>query len=128
MALFAPIRPPRVTRLQAALALVLAVAGFFAVTQIRNELLIREQLRVPSQRLEELGFMLREMERSRGAMEAQIEQIRGQLHAYEQGAAQGRAQLEALGRELEAFRAQAGHVPLAGPGVAVELNDSPFPL
>jgi len=32
----------RVTRLQAALAVVLAVAGFFAVTQIRNELLIRQ--------------------------------------------------------------------------------------
>src|SRR5574341_388226 len=121
-------RPLRITRLQAALAVVLAVAGFFGVTQIRNELLIRQQLRVPSQRLEELGFALREMERNRGAMEAQIEQIRGQLHAYEQAAAQGRAQLESLGRELEAFRVQAGHVPLAGPGVAVELNDSPFPL
>ena len=118
----------RVTRLQAALAVVWAVAGFFAVTQIRNELLIRQQLRVPSQRLEELGFMLREMERNRGAMEVEIEQIRGQLHAYEQGAAQGRAQLETLGRQLETFRAQAGHLRMAGPGVVVELNDSPFPL
>ena len=118
----------RVTRLQAALAVVLAVAGFFAVTQIRNELLIRQELRLPSQRLEELGFMLHEMERNRGAMETQIEQIREQLHAYEQAAAQGRVQLEALGLQLETFRAQAGHVPMAGPGVVVELNDSPFPL
>lgn len=117
-----------ITRLQAAMAVVLAVAGFFAVTQIRNELLIRQQLRLPSQRLEELGYMLREMERNRGAMEAQIEQIRRQLHAYEQAAARGRAQLEALGRELDAYRVQAGHVPLAGPGVVVELEDSPFPL
>ncbi len=123
-----PLRSWRMSRLQAALAVVLAVAGFFAVTQVRNELLIRQQLRLPSQRLEELGFMLREMERNRGAMEKQIEQIRGQLHAYEQAAAQGRAQLEALGRQLETFRAQAGHVQMAGPGVVVELNDSPFPL
>ncbi len=72
--------------------------------------------------------MLREMDRNRGAMEGQIEKIRGQLHAYEQAAAQGRAQLEALGRQLETFRAQAGHVQMAGPGVVVELNDSPFPL
>jgi uncharacterized protein YlxW (UPF0749 family) len=120
--------PLRITRLQAALAAVLAVAGFLAVTQIRNELLIRQQLRVPSQRLEELGFALREMERNRAVMEAQIAQIRGQLHAYEQAAAQGRVQLETLGRQLETFRAQAGHVPLAGPGVVVELDDSPFPL
>jgi len=129
MALFERTSPSwRITRLQAALAVVLAVAGFFAVTQIRNELLIRQQLRVPSQRLEELGFALREMERNRAVMEAQIEQIHGQLHAYEQAAAQGRAQLESLGRELETFRAQAGHVPLAGPGAVVELDDSPFPL
>jgi uncharacterized protein YlxW (UPF0749 family) len=129
MALFQHASPPwRVTRLQAALAVVLAVAGFFAVTQIRNELLIRQQLRVPSQRLEELGFVLREMERNRATMETQIVQVRGQLHAYEQAAAQGRVQLEVLGRQLEAFRVQAGHVPLAGPGVVVELDDSPFPL
>ncbi len=120
--------PARVWRLQAGLAVVLAAAGFLAVTQIRNELLIREQLQVPSQRLEELGFRLREMERMRGTLEQQIEQMRGQLHAYEQGAAQGRAQLEVLGRQLDQFRALAGHVPLSGPGVVIELNDSPFPL
>jgi len=123
-----PARPWRVSRLQASLALVLAAAGFLAVTQVRNELLIREQLRVPSQRLEELGFMLQEMDRSRAALEQQIEQLRGQLHAYEQGATQGRAQLEGLGRQLEQFRALAGHVHVAGPGLIVELNDSPFPL
>lgn len=123
-----PPRAWRVTRLQAGLALVLAVVGFFAVTQVRNELLIRQQLRLPSQRLEELGFMLREMERKRAAMEAQIGQIRTQLHAYEQAAAQGRVQLEGLGRQLAQYRAQAGHVPLTGPGVLIELDDSPFPL
>jgi uncharacterized protein YlxW (UPF0749 family) len=68
------------------------------------------------------------MERNRATMETQIVQVRGQLHAYEQAAAQGRVQLEVLGRQLEAFRVQAGHVPLAGPGVVVELDDSPFPL
>lgn len=122
--------PPtwRVTRLQAGLALVLAVVGFFAVTQVRNELLIRQQLRLPSQRLEELGFMLRDGERKRAAMEVQVGQLRTQLHAYEQAAAQGRIQLEGLGRQLEQYRAQAGYVPLTGPGVLVELNDSPFPL
>lgn len=123
-----PARAWRLMRLQAALAVVLATAGFLAVTQIRNELLIREQLRVPSQRLEELGFMLREMERTRGALEQQIVQMRTQLHAYEQAASQGRAQLGALGRQLDQFRILAGHVPLAGPGLVIELNDSPFPL
>lgn len=125
------VQPPRVwkvSRLQAALGVVLAASGFLAVTQIRNELLIRQQLRVPSQRLEEMAFMLRQQERTRGELEQQIVQMREQLHAYEQGAVQGRAKLEALGRQLEQFRLLAGHVPVAGPGVIVELNDSPFPL
>ena len=128
MVRFQPSRPWRVTRLQATLALILAAAGFLAVTQIRNELLIRQQLRVPSQRLEELGFMLREMERNRGVLEQQIFQLRTQLRAYEQGASQGRDQLEALGRQLERLRGLAGHTHVAGPGVIVELDDSPLPL
>ncbi len=123
-----PLRAWRTMRLQAALAVVLAIAGFLAVTQIRNELLIRQQLRLPSQRLEELGFMLREMERTRGQLEQQIVQMRGQLHDYEQGASQGRAHLQALGRQLDQFRVLAGHLPVSGPGVVIELKDSPFPL
>lgn len=118
----------RASRLQLTLAIILASAGFLAVTQIRNELLIRRQLRVPSQRLEELGFMLHEMERTRSVLEQQIVNLRVQLQAYEHGAAQGRAQLEALGTQLGQFRALAGHVHVSGPGVIVELDDSPFPL
>lgn len=125
---FASARPWRVTRLQATLALVLATVGFLAVTQVRNELLIRSQLRLPSQRLEELGFMLREMERNRSALEHQIFTLRTQLQAYEQGASQGRDQLEALGQQLERLRTLAGYAHLAGSGLIVELNDSPLPL
>lgn len=118
----------RASRLQLTLAVILAAAGFLAVTQIRNEMLIRRQLRMPSQRLEELGFMLHEMERTRSVLEQQILQLRTQLQAYEQGAAQGRAQLEALGQQLSQFRAFAGHIHVSGPGVIVDLDDSPFPL
>jgi len=129
MALFpSSARPWRVTRLQVTLAVILAAAAFLAVTQIRNELLIRQQLRVPSQRLEELGFTLQEMERNRATLETQILQLRSQLHAYEQGAAQGREQLEILSKHLERLRALAGHTHVAGPGLTVELDDSPLPL
>lgn len=118
----------KASRLQVALGLVLAVVGFLAVTQIRNELLIRQQLRVPSQRLEELAFMLREHERNRSGLEQQIVGLREQLRAYEHGAAQGRVMLETLARELEQLRLLAGLVPVAGPGIVVELQDSPLPL
>lgn len=122
------LRTWKVSRLQVALGLVLAVAGFLAVTQIRNELLIQQQLRVPSQQLEELAFMLREQERSRANLEQQIATLRNQLRAYEQGSVQGRVPLEALGHQLEQLRQLAGLVPVVGPGVVVELHDSPHPL
>ncbi len=118
----------KVSRLQIVLGLIMATAGFLAVTQIRNELLIRQELRVPSQRLEELGFMLREQERTRAAVEQQILQLREQLRAYEQGAAQGRVKLEALTQQLEHLRLLAGLTPVTGPGVVVEMDDSPLPL
>ena len=112
----------KVSRLQIVLGLIMATAGFLAVTQIRNELLIRQELRVPSQRLEELGFMLREQERTRAAVEQQILQLREQLRAYEQGAAQGRAKLEALTQELEHLRLLAGLTAVTGPGVVVSTG------
>lgn len=122
------LRTFRVSRWQLSLALVLAVAGFLAVTQIRNELLIREQLKVPSERLQELAFLLQEQERNRAALEQQIGTLRDQLRAYEQGAVQGREKLEELGAQLERLRILAGLAALAGPGIAVALDDSPQPL
>lgn len=122
------LRTWKVLRLQVAVGLILGVAGFLAVTQVRNELLIRQHLRVPSQRLEELGFVLREQERNRAALEQQIGQLRGQLRKYEQGVVQGRTTLESLGQQLEQLRLLAGLVSVAGPGVVVELRDSPLPL
>ncbi|MDQ7820326.1 MAG: DUF881 domain-containing protein [Armatimonadota bacterium] len=118
----------KVSRLQATLAALLAAVGFLAATQVRNELLIRRHLRVPSQRLEELGFLLREQERARSALEQQIVELRERLRAYEQGVAQGRARMEALSQDLERLRTLAGLVAVVGPGVVVELDDSPQPL
>lgn len=122
------LRTWKIFRPQVVLAVILMVAGFLAATQIRNELLIRRELRVPSQRLEELAFMLREQERTRAALEQQIVALRDQLRAYEQSTVQGRAKLEALGQQLDQLRQLAGQTAVAGPGVVVELDDSPLPL
>lgn len=118
----------RIARWQLALALVFIVAGFLVVTQVRNELLIRQQLRVPSRRLEELAFVLREQERRREGLEQQIATLREQVRAYEQGTVQGRTTLVRLGAQLEQLRTQAGLVAVEGPGLVVDLNDSPAPL
>ncbi len=117
-----------ITRWQVALTFVFVVAGFLVVTQIRNELLIRRQLRVPSQRLEELAFVLREQERQREGLERQIATLREQLRAYEVGTVQGRTKLAQLGTQLDQLRQLAGFTAMEGPGVQLELRDSPNPL
>jgi len=118
----------RVSRWHAVLTLALAVAGFLAVTQIRNELLIRQQLRVPSQQLAELSFRLRDQERIQGVLEQEIASLREQVRAREQSSALGTAQLAILGRQLAQLRIQTGLTAMTGPGVVVELRDSPLPL
>lgn len=110
------------------LTLAFALAGFLAVTQIRNELLIRQQLRLPSQELSELGYTLREQERIRSTFEQQIVSLREQVRARERTAALETAQLATLGRDLEQLRIHAGVTALGGPGLVVELRDSPQPL
>lgn len=122
------LRTLRFSRWQLALTLVLGVAGFLAVTQVRNELLIREQLNVPSQRLQELSFLLREQERTRAGLEQRIVGLRDQLRAYEQGSVQGRDKLSTLGAQLERLRTLAGLSAMTGPGLVVELHDSALPL
>lgn len=113
---------------QVVLAAVLALVAFLAVTQFRNELLIRHHLRVPSQRLQELGFTLRRQERQANALEQQIAVLREQLQQYERASSEGQAQLAALEAQLQSLRALAGLTALTGPGVVVWLDDSRRPL
>jgi uncharacterized protein YlxW (UPF0749 family) len=122
------LRTFRVSRWHVAFALLLATAGFLAVTQIRNALLIRQQLNVPPDRLQELAFLLQQQERNRAALEDQIFTLRDQLQDYERGVAQNFEKLEDLRKDLEQLRMMAGLRAMAGPGVVVELDDSPQPL
>ncbi len=114
----------RVHRWQAALAALLALVGFVVVMQIRTEWLIKRALRIPSTRLQELAFALRDQERSRAALEAQVAELRGRLQQYEQVAAEGRTAAARMNRTLQEKRALVGLTPLEGPGLVVELNDS----
>lgn len=117
-----------VVRLSAALAILLAFVGFLVVTQIRNEWRIRRALRLPSTRLEELAFELRDQERGRAALEKQISEMRARLAEYEAAAAEGRAAAARMNRELQETRTLVGLTALEGPGIAIELSDSQKPL
>ncbi len=110
------------------LGMVLLVAGFVATGQLRTEFAIRRQLRVSSQRLEELAFLLQEQARHRERVEAEITALRRQLEAYADAAAKDRAAVAAMRRGLQELQALSGLRPVRGPGVVVELRDSPRPL
>ncbi len=118
----------RPTRLRGILAVILLAAGLLVGWQLRAERRIRTSLQIPSQRLEELTFLLQEQARRRDALEAEIAALREQLARYEEAAAQDRGTQEALRRQLQALRLAAGVEPVRGPGVVVELRDSPRPL
>jgi uncharacterized protein YlxW (UPF0749 family) len=114
-------------RWAAAMATLLALAGFLAVTQARTEWQIRRTLRIPSTRLEELAFELREQERRRAALEGQVGELRVRLAEYERAAAEGRTAAVRLSRDLQELRARVGLTALEGPGVVVTLSDSTRP-
>jgi uncharacterized protein YlxW (UPF0749 family) len=117
----------RATRLHVAMAVLFCVIGFVGVTQMRTEWLIRHTLRIPSTQLEELAFVLREQERDRSRLEAQIADLRTRLAEYERVAAEGRTAAARMNRQLQDLRALAGLTALEGPGIVVTLDDSTRP-
>lgn len=118
----------RPSRLQLVLTAVLLGAGLLVGWQLRAERRIRASLQIPSQRLDELTFLLQEQARRQEALEAEIAALRRQLQRYEERATQNREVHRALGRQLKALRLAAGVEAVRGPGVVVELRDSPRPL
>lgn len=118
----------RARRLQVILTAVLLVAGLLVGWQLRAERRIRASLQIPSQRLDELTFLLQEQGRRRDALEAEIARLREQLARTEERATERRGAQQALRRQLQTLRLAAGVEAVRGPGVVVELRDSPRPL
>jgi len=113
------------TRLQLALTAALLAAGLLATWQLKAERSIRTALRIPSQRLEELTFLLQQQQQQRERLEAEITALRDRLARYEEAATRDQGIQREMRRRLEVLRVAAGVEPLRGPGVVVELQDSP---
>ncbi|MDQ7850148.1 MAG: DUF881 domain-containing protein [Armatimonadota bacterium] len=123
-----PLARPRLSWWQAGLTMALVAGGFFAGTQIRNELEIRQQLKIPSTRLHEVAIQLRKQESRRAALEAAVEELRRQVAALEREAAERQIAAARMNRRVSELRALAGLTPLEGPGVVVEMRDSSRPI
>lgn len=122
-----PAAAARGHRGQAWLAGLLALAGFVVVLQVRTVWQVRHTLQIPPTELEQLAVNLRDQERRRATLEAEIADLRARLQDYEKAAAERRTAAARLNRTLQELRARAGLTPLEGPGVLVELHDNPRP-
>ncbi len=128
MTIARPLARLRLPWWQVLVAAVLALGGFAAATQVRTELSIQRQVGVPSTRLAELAVELQRQEQYRETLEAEVGRLRADLATLERRAAEGQVGVARMNRDLRSLRALAGFVPLNGPGVVVEMRDSPAPI
>lgn len=117
-----------VSRLHLLLGLVLFAGGFLVSWQLRTEYTIRQTLRISSQRLDELAFLLQAQAQHRERLEAEIATLRRQLEAYADAAGREESLLAVMRRQLDELGALSGLKAVRGPGVVVEIRDSPRPL
>jgi uncharacterized protein YlxW (UPF0749 family) len=102
--------------------IVLVLLGFLVSTGFVQERLREQQL--PSRR-QELQALVRERRADVRALAAEVAQLSAQLAGIQDRLAGGSAQVRAVVEETEALRGPAGMAGAHGPGVVVELADSP---
>lgn len=105
------------------LAVLLMALGFLLVVQFRAGRALSGQEGVPTRNVYALAAMLRQERDARRDLEAEVARLSRRLAEFETAAAQRRSTAEAVARELGALRVAAGLVPLAGPGIAVAVDD-----
>lgn len=110
-----------------AITIIGIVFGFALGSQIRTARAIQSQLRILPEQLQELAYQFHQRERARVALESQVQELRTSLTAYENAIAAEQVQLKAINLELQRLKDFAGVTPVEGPGVVVEMDDSPKP-
>lgn len=103
------------------LAVVVALLAFLLVAAWSEQ--SRRRAGFESRR-EELAGIVDARQQRTAALEAQLAELRGELAALERSTV--RTELRNLTRARERLTEAAGFAPVAGPGLAVELADSPL--
>lgn len=110
-----------------AITIIGIVFGFALGGQIGTARAIQSQLRIVPEQLEELAHLFHQRERARVALESQVQELRARLTTYENAIAGEQVQLKRTNLELQRLKDFAGVTPVEGPGVVVEMDDSPKP-
>ncbi|MDQ7850283.1 MAG: DUF881 domain-containing protein [Armatimonadota bacterium] len=110
---------------QASLAVVLLFAAALLAAQVGTERTIRREIGVGSTRLQEVSYQLRRAEAARQRMEREVTVLREEAAELAHAAAEGEEGLRRLTGELHRLKALAGLTPVSGPGIVLEVRDSP---
>lgn len=116
-------RGTRLTFWHLVMTLTMVLLGFLIIMQSRASRAVTAEVPVPTRSVYALATLLREEREARGALEAQVTDLRRRLESYERAASEGRSLQEAMGRELETLRVALGLKAMRGPGVVVRLSD-----
>jgi uncharacterized protein YlxW (UPF0749 family) len=69
--------------------------------------------------------MVNALERQRNQLETDLAEKKKKLEEFEQAAGKDQGLMKAMQDQLEVARTEAGLIPLKGPGIVIELADSP---
>lgn len=100
------------------------VIGFLLALQLKSVKAHADANAANAGRLETLQALYNDIAGQRDALQAELEQVNGELERYRSAAAEGTGQGETLKAEAERLARLAGLTDLEGPGVTVVLKDS----
>lgn len=106
-------------------ALLLLLAGFLFVMQIRASQAFRAQSALPSRRLEDLTVLIRRQQERDRILRNEAAQLQAKLEEYRTAAARGRSLALEMQGDLAQLQAALGLTPVHGPGVQVVLRAGP---
>ncbi len=108
---------------QLPLTLVFLILGFVLASQVRTQQIIRKS--AAENRVDVLASRLQDARDQLDQMKKEVATLREKVTEYEEAASQRDSLNEKMNEELQESKVTAGLAPVRGPGIRVQLEDSP---
>ena len=115
----------RIRQWQYGFAVMLLLAGFLFVLQVRADQALRAGAALPSRRLDDLSVLLRRQQEADRSLRDELTALRKRLDDYRAAEAGGETMAAQMRREVTQLRFVLGRVPAEGPGLVVTLAAAP---
>lgn len=110
---------------QIGFALLLLLAGFLFVVQLRANHALRAAAALPSHRLEDLTVLIRRQQEADRVLRDEVAALKVKLDGYRTAEARGRSLALEMQGELADLRIVLGLTPLHGPGLLTTIASAP---